>query len=49
LAGLVIGVLLTAVAARFLPAIRGRLVGPAVDDQPMAGDDGLIRMTPLSR
>jgi hypothetical protein len=39
----------TPVAARFLPAVRGRLIGPVVDDQPVAGDDRLIRMTPLSR
>jgi hypothetical protein len=47
MAGWAVGVMLTAVAARFLPAVRSRLAGTTADDQPADRDDGLIRMTPL--
>jgi hypothetical protein len=52
LAGLAAGVVLTALAVRFLPAARTRLTERTmaertVADQP-AVDDGLVQMTPLS-
>jgi hypothetical protein len=52
LAGLAAGVVLTALAVRFLPAVRTRLTERTmaertVADQP-AVDDGLVQMTPLS-
>ena len=47
LAGLAAGVMLTALAVRFLLAVRTRLSERMVADQP-AVDDGLVRMTPLS-
>jgi len=49
LAGLAVGVLLTAMAVRFLPAVRTRLSEPTTADQPAVDGDGLVRMTPMSR
>ena len=48
LAGLAAGVLLTAIAVRFLPGVRARLSERSIADQPAVDDNGLVRMTPLS-
>jgi hypothetical protein len=47
LAGLSAGVLLAAIAVRYLPAVRNRLSAQTIAGQP-AADDGLVRMTTLS-
>jgi hypothetical protein len=48
LAGLAAGVLLTAIAVRYLPAVRNRLSDRAMPEQSAVDDNGLVRMTPLS-